>query len=123
MFTQEDFENVHCPECGGKILYEFGTARCENDDWMCGDTELQVLVDASHADFLETQEDAMPVLFSALEELFGEEGILANKEEQLCECDNSHEQAGTVCRFCYAKNIYQQYTEEFRRGGENCHGT
>lgn len=64
-------------------------------------------------------EDALAILFSALEELFGEEGILAGQEERLCECDNGHEQAGTVCRFCYAKNIYRRYAEQCRRKGEN----
>ena len=58
MFTQEDFEGLFCPECGGKIVYEFGTARCENGDWMCEDTELQDLVDANYAAYLESKEDA-----------------------------------------------------------------
>lgn len=53
------------------------------------------------------------MLAGALEELFGEEGILTENEQlmldHVCECDSGHEQVGTVCRYCYARNVYGQY--------------
>lgn len=60
-----------------------------------------------------TNEHMTEMLASALEELFGEEGILTENEQlmfdHVCECDNRHDQAGTVCRYCHAQNTYEQY--------------
>lgn len=40
-YKQSDFDNFRCPECGGKLNYEFGAVRCENDDWFAGDGEIE----------------------------------------------------------------------------------
>lgn len=57
MFTQKDFESIKCPNCGGKIKYSYWTARCENNDWMCEDTELVDMVDPNYQSILDAQAD------------------------------------------------------------------
>lgn len=57
MFTQKDFEGIKCPTCGGTIKYSYWTARCENDDWMCEDTELMDMVDPNYQNILDAQRD------------------------------------------------------------------
>lgn len=70
-----------------------------------------------------TNEHMTEMLASALEELFGEEGILTENEQlmfdHVCECDNGHDQAGTVCRYCYAQNIYEQYKKHLEQQHSN----
>lgn len=45
VYKQEDFDRYRCPECRGKLIYKFGTVRCENDDWFAEDGEIEELFD------------------------------------------------------------------------------
>lgn len=43
-YTQKDFDDIGCPVCGGKIIYKFGSARCECDDWFAEDCEIEEIL-------------------------------------------------------------------------------
>ena len=44
-------------------------------------------------------------LIGALKGLIGETGIHEND----CECDNTHKQNNTICKYCYARKILKKY--------------
>ncbi len=47
---------------------------------------------------------AMHELKTALEGLVGETGL----DEESCVCDNTHDQHGTECQYCYARKVLKQ---------------
>lgn len=46
-------------------------------------------------------------LLGALAGLVGDTGLHEND----CECDNTHKQNNTVCRYCYAREILNKYNK------------
>jgi hypothetical protein len=50
------------------------------------------------------------ILAGVLSDLVGDTGVC----EDVCECDNTTKQNNTVCSYCYAKNILQEYQKEER---------
>lgn len=40
-----DGKEILCPDCGSKIVIEFGDARCDVCGWFCGDGELDDLME------------------------------------------------------------------------------
>lgn len=41
-----DGMTIYCPHCGEEITIAFNAARCENCGWMCGDGELDDIMEA-----------------------------------------------------------------------------
>ena len=45
VLIREKLKDITCPNCGGRLNYAYGTARCENDDWFAENGELIELLE------------------------------------------------------------------------------
>ncbi len=51
-----------------------------------------------------SQQNSNNELITALKGLVGETGL----DEESCVCDNTHDQHGTKCQYCYARKVLKQ---------------
>ncbi|APH21017.1 hypothetical protein [Clostridium botulinum] len=87
-----------CKKCGHKVI----KSKLEEYPYQCNNCDEDLYTFETE---LIEKEKEVNELIVALKGLVGDTGLHEND----CECDNTHVQNNTVCRYCYAREVLQKY--------------